>query len=303
MKRNIIILGVVIVILIGTLCFYFFYLQSPGRQVLAQVNGEKITLKEFNRELEKVESSLESPFREMIRENPQELLQGMIVNRILLQEAKKQGLTPPIKTYKDTGKEALSAEDALVAELMKKKFPSPPSVTKEEIKAIYLMLKPGLGGKSLEEVSSNIEELIRVKKREEESKQFIAELYASSKIEIDQIRLQKIASKPPESNTDEEFKKALSSGKPILVDFGANSCLPCRQLRPILKEIAKDFAGKAEILVIDVYKYQKLATEYKIVALPTLVFFDSKGKEVFRQPGVMNKEQIAAKLKEIGAGT
>ncbi|MBM4341197.1 MAG: hypothetical protein FJ110_16835 [Deltaproteobacteria bacterium] len=299
MKRNIIILGAVIVILAGALLFYFFYLQNPGRQVLAQVNGEKITLEEFNKELEKVES----PLKEMLRENPQQLLEGLIMNSILLQEAKKQGITPPVKTYKDTDKDAQSPEEAMINELVKKKFPSPATVSKEEIKTVYLMFKDQLGGKPLDQVSSSIEELIRAKKREEETKQFIAQLYTSAKIEIDQIRLQKITSTPPESNTEEEMKKALASGKPILIDFGANSCLPCRQLRPILKEVAKDFSGKAEILVIDVYKYQKLATEYKIQALPTLVFFDNKGKEVFRQPGVMTKDQIAAKLKEFGAGS
>jgi thioredoxin 1 len=225
------------------------------------------------------------------------------MNRILLQEAKKQGITPPVKTYKDTDKEALSPEETIINELVKKKFSAPPPVTKEEIKALYPMVKDRLGGKPMDEVAPVIEQFIREIKQQEAMKQYVAELRSSAKVEIDQIQLQKIASTPPESNTEEEMKKALSSGKPLLVDFGANSCLPCRQLRPILKEVAKDFAGKAEILVIDVYKYQKLATDYKIQALPTLVFFDKKGKEVFRQPGVMNKEQLSAKLKEIGAGT
>ena len=165
------------------------------------------------------------------------------------------------------------------------------------------MLKNQLGGKPLDQVSPIIEQFIRELKQQEEMKQYVTELRASAKVEIDQIGLQKIASKPPESNTEDELKKALSSGKPLLVDFGANSCLPCRQLRPILKEIGKEYAGKAEILVLDVYKYQNLANEYKIKVIPTLVFFDNKGKEVFRQPGAMNKDQISAKLKEIGGGS
>ena len=299
MKRKIIILGAIIVVLAGVFLFYFFYLQNPGWQVLAQVNGEKITLGQFNRELEKAES----PLKEMLRENPQQLLEGIIMNRVFLQEAKKQGLTPPIKTYKDTDKDALSPEEALIGELIKKKFSTPPTVTKEEIKLYYSLLKDRLGGKPLDEVSPMIEQIIREGKQQEEMKQYVTELRASAKVETDQIRLQKIASKPPESNTEEELKKAFAGGKPFLVDFGANSCLPCRQLRPILKEISKEYAGKAEILVIDVYKYQHLANEYKIKAIPTLVFFDNKGKEVFRQPGVMNKDQISAKLKEIGAGS
>jgi len=299
MKQKIIILGAVVVLLAGVLLFYFFYLQNPNRQILAQVNNEKITVAQFNKELEKVES----PLKEMLKEDPQQLLEGIIMNRVFLQEAKRQGVTPPVKTYKDTDKEGLSPEQALIAELMKKKFSTPPVVTKEEIKTFYPLLKAQLGGKSLDEVSPIIEQFIREMKQEEEMKRYIVELRSSAKVEIDQIRLQKIAVKPPESNTEEELKRALASGNPLLVDFGANSCLPCRELRPILKEIAKDFAGKAEILVIDVYKYQHLAREYKILVLPTLVFFDAKGKEVFRQPGVMNKDQIAAKLKEIGAGT
>ena len=299
MKRKIIIIGAIIVVLAGVFLFYFFYLQNPGWQVLAQVNGEKITVGEFNRELEKAES----PLKEMLRENPQQLLEGIIMNRVFLQEAKKQGLTPPIKTYKDTDKDALSPEEALIGELIKKKFSTPPTVTKEEIKLYYSLLKDRLGGKPLDEVSPMIEQIIREGKQQEEMKQYVTELRASAKVETDQIRLQKIASKPPESNTEEELKKAFAGGKPFLVDFGANSCLPCRQLRPILKEISKEYAGKAEILVIDVYKYQHLANEYKIKAIPTLVFFDNKGKEVFRQPGVMNKDQISAKLKEIGAGS
>lgn len=298
MKQKTIIFGVIIVVLAGVFLFYFFYLQNPGRQVLAQVNGEKITVGEFNRELKKVES----PLKEMLRENPQQLLEGIIMNRVFLQEAKKQGLTPPIKTYKDTDKDALSPEEALIGELMKKKFSTPPTVTKEEIKTFYPLVKDRLGGKPLDQVSPIIEQLIRELKQQEEMKQYVTELRTSAKVETDQILLQKIASKPPESNTEDELKKAFAGGKPFLVDFGANSCLPCRQLRPILKEIGKEYAGKAQILVIDVYKYQHLAKEYKIQALPTLVFFDNKGKEVFRHPGAMNKDQIVAKLKEIGGG-
>jgi len=52
--------------------------------------------------------------------------------------------------------------------------------------------------------------------------------------------------------------------------------------------------------VIDIYKYQDLAREYKVQVIPTLVFFDGNGKEVFRHIGVLEKEKIIAKLKEIG---
>jgi len=297
MKRKPIILGAVALgVLVVALLFYFFYFGTPSRQVLAQVNGEKITIEEFNKEIAKIEN----PLGQMYREEPSQFLEGMIIKTLLLQEAKKQGISPPAKTYKDTEKDALSPEESLISELMKKKFSTPPTVTKEEIKNFYTMFKSQMGGKSLEQVSPAIEELLREGKQQEEAKQFMIELRSRAKIEIDQIRLQKIAAKPPESNTEDEFKKAVTAGKPVLVDFGANSCVPCRQMRPILKEVSNEYAEKAVVLVIDVYKYQNLAREHKIQMLPTLVFFDSKGKEVFRQVGIMDKEKIVAKLKEIG---
>ena len=297
MKRRSFVFGAgVFVILVGALFFYFFYLESPSRQVLAQVNGEKITVEEFKQELSKVED----PLGQMFREEPQPFLEEIIVKKLLLQEAKREGISSPVRTYKDKEKDALSPEEFLISELMKKKFSAPPSVTKEEIKNFYAMLKAQMGGKTLEEVSPAIEQLIREGKQQEQVKVYVGELRSKSKIEIDQIRLKKISAKPPESNTEEEFKKALGGGKPVLVDFGANSCVPCRQLRPILKDVRNEYSGKAEVLVIDVYQYQNLAKEYKVMLIPTLVFFDSKGKEAFRHMGVLDKEKIVAKLKEIG---
>ena len=300
MKRKIIILGAAtIIVLAGAFLFYFFYLESPSRQVLAQVNDEKITVEQFNKELEKVEN----PIRDMYREEPNKFLEGIIIKTLLLQEAKKQGLSTPVKTYKDTAKDSKSPEETLIGELMKKKFSSPPAVTPAEIKTFYSLFKDRLEGKPLEQVAPIIEQVIREGKQQEEMERYMGELRNTAKVGVNQIQLQKIAARPPESNTEEDFKKALAGGKPFLVDFGANSCLPCRQMRPILKELDKEYSGKTRALVIDIYKNQDLAREYKIQLIPTLVFFDPKGKEVFRHVGALEKEKIVAKLKEIGMGT
>jgi len=104
----------------------------------------------------------------------------------------------------------------------------------------------------------------------------------------------------PVTNTDQDLKIALISGKPVLVDFGSNKCIPCRQLRPILKEVEKEMAGKAHVLVIDVYNFGKLARENRVQLIPTLIFFDSSGKELFRRMGVWDKDSIVKKLKEGG---
>lgn len=247
---------------------------------------------------------METPLiRDMLREEPNKFLEGMVMKTLLLQEAKKQGLSTPVKTYKDAEKGSRSPEETIITEFMEKKFSSPPEVTREEIEGFYKMYKDRMEGKPLKEVAPAIEQIIREAKQREAWGQFLGELRKNAKVEINQERLQKITAKAPESNTEEDFKQALASGKPILVDFGANSCVPCRQMRPILREIDKEYTGRARTLVIDVYKYQNLAREYKVQLIPTLVFFDSKGKEVFRHVGVLDKEKIVAKLKEIGMGT
>jgi thioredoxin 1 len=301
MKRKTIIIGAIAVVVIaGAFLFYFFYLESPTRQALARVNDEKITVDQFNKELAKVEPPL---IRDMFREEPNNLLERIIVKTLLLQEAKKQGLSAPVKTYKDAAKDSPPPEESTIIEFISKKFSSPPEVTREEVEGFYKMYKDQMGGKPLKEVAPGIEQYIKEAKQQEALRQFLEELRKNAKVDINQERLKKITAKPPEMNTEDDLKQALTSGKPVLVDFGANSCLPCRQLRPILREIDKEYTGKARALVIDVYKYQSLAREYKVQLIPTLVFFDSKGKEVFRHVGILEKEKIVAKLKEIGMGS
>ena len=300
MKRKIIIFGAIfIAVLAGASLFYFLYLGNPSRQILAQVNDEKITAEQFNKEVAKVED----PLQDMFHEEPLQFLEGMIVKRLLLQEAKKQGFSAPVKTFKDTAKDSLPPEEALVMAFLEKKFSSPPEVTPKEIEEFYSLFKGQMSGKTYKEAAPIIEQILREGKQREEVGRFVEDLRKNAKIEINQGRIKKISVKPPESNTDEDFKKTLNEGKPLLVDFGANSCIPCRQMRPILKEIGKEYAGKTKVLIIDVYKYQDLASEYKIQLIPTLVFFDSKGRETFRHVGVLDKKTIVAKLKEIGMGT
>jgi thioredoxin 1 len=300
-KRKMIIFGAIgVAVLAGAILFYFFYLQNPNRQVLAHVNDEKISVDQFNKELAKVDPPL---IREMLREEPNNLLEKMIVKTLLLQEAKKLGVSAPVKTYKDTEKNPIPPEESIIVEYIEKKFSSPPEVTREEVEGFYKMYKDRMEGKPLKEVAPAIEQYIREAKQQQVIGQFLEELRKNAKVDINQDRLTKITIKPPEMDTEDDLKKALASGRPVLVDFGANSCLPCRQLRPVLKEIGSEYSEKAKILAIDVYKYQNLAREYKVLMLPTLVFFDPKGKEAFRHVGILEKEKIVAKLKEIGMET
>ena len=85
-----------------------------------------------------------------------------------------------------------------------------------------------------------------------------------------------------------------------MVDLGAESCIPCKQMAPILKELKSEFAGRAEITVIDVRKDRSAVALYQIRAIPTQVFFNREGREVWRHVGFLSKKAIVAKLRELG---
>jgi len=89
---------------------------------------------------------------------------------------------------------------------------------------------------------------------------------------------------------------------PKLVDLGASKCIPCKQMAPILEELKKEYAGIFDVEFIDVWQKEnaKKAEDYKIQSIPTQVFLDSKGKELWRHVGFFSKEDILAKWKELG---
>jgi thioredoxin 1 len=87
---------------------------------------------------------------------------------------------------------------------------------------------------------------------------------------------------------------------PKLLDLGANKCIPCKAMAPILEELKKDCAGKLEVEFIDVWKNPDAGKPYGIQMIPTQIFFDTNGKELFRHTGFLGKDDILAKWKELG---
>lgn len=96
--------------------------------------------------------------------------------------------------------------------------------------------------------------------------------------------------------TDADFKEeVLGSGIPVLVDFWAEWCMPCKMVAPVVSEIAKDYEGKLKVCKVNVDEAPKTASEYNIMTIPTLSLF-KKGKVVDTIVGLVPKEKLISMI-------
>jgi thioredoxin 1 len=109
------------------------------------------------------------------------------------------------------------------------------------------------------------------------------------------VKRETTAAKPePSSNLPKP------SALPRLWDFGSDNCIPCKMMMPILNDLAKEYAGKVDVRIINVYKEQALATQYRIQVIPTQIFMDAEGKQLSQHIGFFPRDSILAKFKQLG---
>jgi thioredoxin 1 len=77
-----------------------------------------------------------------------------------------------------------------------------------------------------------------------------------------------------------------------MVDLGAKTCIPCKMMAPILEEMKGEYQGRAEVIFLDVWEDPSQGKRFGIMSIPTQIFFDKHGKEVYRHTGFMDKEKI-----------
>ncbi|GMV91921.1 MAG: hypothetical protein AMXMBFR82_16990 [Candidatus Hydrogenedentota bacterium] len=87
---------------------------------------------------------------------------------------------------------------------------------------------------------------------------------------------------------------------PKLVDLGADKCVPCKAMAPVLEELKTEYAGTFEVQFIDVWKNPNAGQQYGIRTIPTQIFYDAEGKELVRHEGFISKESILTVWKELG---
>src|SRR5512139_1084582 len=104
----------------------------------------------------------------------------------------------------------------------------------------------------------------------------------------------------PTSAGSPATSQAVAKKLPRVVDLGADKCKACKDLAPILEQLRKEYQGRVTVDFIDVWKNPKAGEPYKIRVIPTQIFFDADGKEIWRHEGFLPKADFIAKFAELG---
>ncbi len=99
--------------------------------------------------------------------------------------------------------------------------------------------------------------------------------------------------------TDENAREIIESGKPVVIDFWATWCGPCVGMAPIIDELAKEYEGRVVIGKYNVDEEGDLSTEYRIMSLPTILFFKDGKKTAIRLAGSQKRETLVEKIEEL----
>lgn len=89
-------------------------------------------------------------------------------------------------------------------------------------------------------------------------------------------------------------------GMVTMVDIGADKCIPCKMMAPVIRGLQKEYEGKAAILFIDVWKHPEEQRKFHVSTIPTQIFYDKEGKEIYRHEGFFARESILSVLNKAG---
>jgi thioredoxin 1 len=98
----------------------------------------------------------------------------------------------------------------------------------------------------------------------------------------------------------EDFLNVPTKGTVTMIDLGAKKCIPCKMMAPILVKLEKAYKGKADIVFIDVWENKQPTQRFKIRAIPTQIFFNAQGKEVYRHVGFLDEKSIIKQMTKMG---
>lgn len=109
-------------------------------------------------------------------------------------------------------------------------------------------------------------------------------------------RMGQEAAAPQNAAAPDPVVRALAAGKPAVIEFGANACQSCREMKPVLAALAQSHGDRITVAVVDILKERDTISRYQIRLMPTQVFFDAQGQEIGRHMGKISGDEILARL-------
>jgi thioredoxin 1 len=98
----------------------------------------------------------------------------------------------------------------------------------------------------------------------------------------------------------DEFKNLPVKGMVTMIDLGAKKCIPCKMMAPILEKMERKYEGKAAVVFIDVWEHREQASRFRVRAIPTQIFFNAVGEEIYRHVGFLAEKDIVSQLEKMG---
>lgn len=99
---------------------------------------------------------------------------------------------------------------------------------------------------------------------------------------------------------DAALDSALKAGRPVMIEFGSKSCIPCKKMVPVMDRLRENYKGNLDVIFVDVNEDRKTPRAWGVMVIPTQVFLNGKGEEVHRHTGFYPYEEITPVLKRIG---
>lgn len=252
--------------------------------ILLRAGKVTITDKQLAAEIAKASPDMQP----VLKKNSFLILEQMATRQMLTQEARVWATETKRDTRKDT--------DATLIQAFLTSIADDVTVSDAETQTFYDANKELVGGASYEAVVKELKAYLLEQKQQETVGGYVNSLSDRIPVEVSQEWLKGQAA----TMLDNPVDKARRSGKPSMVDFGREGCGPCDMMTPILAELSKTYAAQCNVLFSHVGNEPILASRYGVQSIPTQVFFDKNGSEVFRHVGFFATEQILAKLSELG---
>ena len=265
--------------------------KSEETPTLASVNGEAITEEMLEEEL----SFLPEEYRQVFLEDKEALLKQLIVDELLVQEAIKLGLDQSSEVVRSLQQGLQRRKDILILALVQN-ISQDIQASNDELYSLYQDLTEQLQGKSFDDVKNTLRSYLLQEKQRQVLQQRILELQAAANVTYNTSWLETERQRLRQNPLD----KVLGQGIPVVADFGQGTCIPCKQMQPILEELKTEYEGRSHVLIIETNRYPSLTRRHGVRLIPTQIFFNGTAKEVFRHEGFMSRKDIVQQLETMG---